>query len=324
MAYTKYQYANNAISYLTQNINTTDTTITVQDWEGAIFPEAPFLLTLESEVQGVVNAREIVKVTSKSWDTFTIERWAGVCVQNDSAPMKIQGDSALEFPVGSRVCQYIQAELFDNVIEWVVEQSWIRAGAQESTVWNIAVFSDTDWHEIVDGWKALNDMATKNYVDTAISTAVSSTYKFMGSVATYANLPTTDLQVWDTYDVRAAFVKDWENYPAGTDVAWTGTDRDPLWWQFDTSNLVSKTDTLLTINGTAYKQGQSLTTPNTTYDAMTAAEFNTGTATDPRTITAAIARANFVMTNGTKKTIRIGTEANLPSTKDANTIYLAY
>lgn len=324
MTYTQYKYANNAISYLTQNINTTDTTITVQDWEGAIFPEAPFLVTLESEVQGVVNAREIVKVTAKSWDTFTIERWAWVCVQNDSAPMKVQGDSALEFPVGSRVCQYIQAELFDNVIEWVVEQSGVRAGAQESTVWNIAVFSDTDWHEIVDGWKALNDMATKNYVDTAISTAVSSTYKFMGSVATYADLPTTDLQVWDTYDVRAAFTKDWESYPAGTDVAWTGTDWDPLGWQFDTSNLVTKTETLLTINGTAYTQGGSVTTPNTTYDAMTAAEFNTGTSTDPRTITPAIARANFVMTNGTKKTIRIGTEANLPSTKDANTIYLAY
>ena len=324
MTYTQYQYANNAISYLTQNINTTDTTITVQDWEGAIFPEAPFLVTLESEVQGVVNAREIVKVTAKSWDTFTIERWAWVCVQNDSAPMKVQGDSALEFPVGSRVCQYIQAELFDNVIQWVVEQSGVRAGSNESVVWNVAVFSDTAGHEIVDWGQALSGLATKNYVDNAISTAVSSTYKFMGSVATYSDLPSTDLTVGDTYDVRAAFTKDWETYPAGTDVAWTGTDWDPLGWQFDTSNLVTKTETLLTINGTAYTQGGSVTTPNTTYDAMTATEFNTGTATDPRTITAAIARANFVMTNGTKKTLWINTVANLPSSKDANTIYLAY
>jgi len=65
-------------------------------------------------------------------------------------------------------------------------------------------------------------------------------YKYKGSVDYYADLPTSWLKVWDTYNVVNAFTKDGKDYPAWTNVAWTGSDRDPLWWSIDLSDYQKK------------------------------------------------------------------------------------
>ena len=65
-------------------------------------------------------------------------------------------------------------------------------------------------------------------------------YKYKGSVDYYADLPTSWMKVWDVYNVVNAFTKDGEDYPAWTNVAWTGTDWDPLWWSIDLSDYQKK------------------------------------------------------------------------------------
>ena len=65
-------------------------------------------------------------------------------------------------------------------------------------------------------------------------------YKYKGSVDYYEDLPTSWMKVWDTYNVVNAFTKDGEDYPAWTNVAWTGTDWDPLWWSIDLSDYQKK------------------------------------------------------------------------------------
>lgn len=57
---------------------------------------------------------------------------------------------------------------------------------------------------------------TDSAISTAVKEAVSSAYKVKGSVATYADLPTTGQTEGDVYNVVAAY----ENYPAGTNWVW--------------------------------------------------------------------------------------------------------
>lgn len=65
-------------------------------------------------------------------------------------------------------------------------------------------------------------------------------YKYKWSVDYYADLPTSWMKVWDTYNVVNAFTKDEKDYPAWTNVAWTGTDWDALWWSIDLSDYQKK------------------------------------------------------------------------------------
>jgi len=65
-------------------------------------------------------------------------------------------------------------------------------------------------------------------------------YKYKGSVDYYEDLPTSWMKVWDTYNVVNAFTKDGKDYPAWTNVAWAGTDWDPLWWSIDLSDYQKK------------------------------------------------------------------------------------
>ena len=65
-------------------------------------------------------------------------------------------------------------------------------------------------------------------------------YKYKWSVDYYADLPTSWMKIWDTYNVVNAFTKDGKDYPAWTNVAWTGNDWDALWWSIDLSDYQKK------------------------------------------------------------------------------------
>ena len=65
-------------------------------------------------------------------------------------------------------------------------------------------------------------------------------YKYKGSVDYYEDLPTSWMKVWDTYNVVNAFTKDGKDYPAWTNVAWTWTGWDALWWSIDLSEYQKK------------------------------------------------------------------------------------
>lgn len=66
-----------------------------------------------------------------------------------------------------------------------------------------------------------NDSLATTYVKKS---DITNMYRYRGSVAAAANLPTTSLTAGDVYTIDAA-----SSYgPAGTNVAWTGTAWDAL------------------------------------------------------------------------------------------------
>ena len=88
---------------------------------------------------------------------------------------------------------------------------------------------------------------TESDVDSKIATAVSSAYKYKGSVATVADLPASGNETGDVWDVQAT----------GVNYAWTGTAWDALGSYVDTSVLWT-----------------SVTGQTNTLEAMTVAEIN--------------------------------------------------
>ena len=70
---------------------------------------------------------------------------------------------------------------------------------------------------------------TESDVDGKISTAISSVYRYKGSVATYNDLPASDNVTGDVWDVR----------DTGINYAWNGTGWDALGTSVDTSTLWS-------------------------------------------------------------------------------------
>jgi len=99
-----------------------------------------------------------------------------------------------------------------------------------------------------------DDATTKLYVDNAISSAISSVYKYKGSVATYDDLPSSDLTIGDVYNVE----------DTGDNYAWTGTAWDKLAGTVDLSDYydISQTDTLLSGKQNTLVSGQNIKTIN--------------------------------------------------------------
>ena len=86
---------------------------------------------------------------------------------------------------------------------------------------------------------------TDAYTKTEVDAKVSSVYRFRGSVATYANLPTTEQVVGDVWNVE----------DTGANYAWSGSEWDKLSETVDLTPYLTKTDaantyaTLTTVNG---------------------------------------------------------------------------
>lgn len=85
----------------------------------------------------------------------------------------------------------------------------------------------------------ITDAYTKKETDAAITSAISVVYKYKGSVATYADLPTTGNDTGDVWNVVAAY----EHYPAGTNWAWSGTAWDSLGGSVDLTAYKTWIDT---------------------------------------------------------------------------------
>lgn len=140
-------------------------------------------------------------------------------------------------------------------------------------LWNVDNTSDASKPISNATQTALNAKAdassvyTKAEVDSAISTAVSSVYKYKGSVASYANLPSTWLTVWDVYNVEDT----WDNY------AWTWDIWDKLWWTVDLSNYFNKTtdtsDSITQWSSKLFVSSTEKTTWNNKQNALTAAQL---------------------------------------------------
>lgn len=93
-------------------------------------------------------------------------------------------------------------------------------------------------------------ISTKGYVtdaqvttklnDYAKKSDIASVYKYKGTVSTYAELPSSDQQVGDTYNVETADAS--HNVKAGDNVSWNGTAWDVLAGTVDLSGYVEESD----------------------------------------------------------------------------------
>jgi len=114
MTFLNLKIANNAKSTVGANISAGATTLTCATWEGGRFPSTyPYYLTLEKVVLGVVTKREVVKVTARSTDSFTIVRSAWYCPGSASATT--QTNTAYAFDTADIISLRIVAENIDDI-----------------------------------------------------------------------------------------------------------------------------------------------------------------------------------------------------------------
>ena len=148
MAFVNYKNTNNASSLLISDITASATTILITDWDQDLFPSNfPFLLTLEHlDTNENVILREIVKVVSSNQNTFTVERSAWTCVQDDTATNRAQDNTAHAFYSWDRVSLYWTAEQVQDIqnnLELKVNQDAI-ANVYDSSltyaIWDIVVY----------------------------------------------------------------------------------------------------------------------------------------------------------------------------------------
>lgn len=115
MTFVNYKQANLAKWQLLAWISAAATSLILEEWQGDLFPdEFPYTLKVEhydltsSLENKPVLKREIVNVTNKAGDTFTIERSAWVCPASDTATE--QTSTAFTFESGDYVYLIKSAE----------------------------------------------------------------------------------------------------------------------------------------------------------------------------------------------------------------------
>lgn len=117
MVFAKYQSSNNADSQLQAWIAAGDLSLIVKAWEWALFPahngttDKNYLLTVKKyNANWLFTKNELVLVTHRVTDTFTITRSAWTCVQDETANPKIQWTTARSFDTWDTVSLYATAE----------------------------------------------------------------------------------------------------------------------------------------------------------------------------------------------------------------------
>ena len=75
-----------------------------------------------------------------------------------------------------------------------------------------------------------SDGSVKTYVDEEIADAIASVYKVKGSVATYNDLPSSNLVEGDVYNVQGETELSGNIYPAGTNFVWVADDENTGHW----------------------------------------------------------------------------------------------
>jgi len=177
-------YKNNAYWNLLGSIWASTTTMTIKDSRGWLFPSTyPFYLTIEQlDTSNVVTKREIVSVTNRVSDTFTITRSAWTCPASDTATT--QTTTAYSFTDWALVQLRVLSE----------DLNWLSLKTNVLELDNTSVFTpDTDY-----------EPATKKYVDDSLWTIKVTVWE--------------DITAWDTicyYDeyerISSNFASPWAN-----------------------------------------------------------------------------------------------------------------
>lgn len=124
----------------------------------------------------------------------------------------------------------IESNAEQNIIE-VITVNNASLPISNKTV-NINVPTETN--DLINNGDGVSPFATEDFVNQKVVGAL----KYKGSVNTYSNLPTSGMAVGDMYNVVQAF----DTFPAGTNVAWNGSQWDPLGGSVDLSAFYDKTE----------------------------------------------------------------------------------
>lgn len=111
---------NNLRSELTSNVSSSATTINITSWEWILW-ENNMVACLEHYEWEICTKREIVKITAKNTDTFTVSRWFAVCIMNDET--KAQWSTKQSFSTGDYLSLYFSKELWESITTWCVNNA---------------------------------------------------------------------------------------------------------------------------------------------------------------------------------------------------------
>lgn len=212
--------------------------ITIEDWNTLVkYVES----TLASDTTFDKNIRTLYELLSTTLQTAASKEYVGKAMEsavNEASKNASDMVTAAFNNLDSKKVDKIPASVKLGSIVYSRSAGGVEEGLnyRSTTQWGSdLVYRDENGRsEIKD---PINDLhiANKHYVDTTINQKLASTYVYKGSVQTFADLP-TDVNIGDVYNVIEAY----QNYPAGTNFAWTGTQWDALGGSVDLSNYPTK------------------------------------------------------------------------------------
>lgn len=174
-----------------------------------------------------MNKGQVVLYMGTTTSTYTKGKYyvstGTAWVLSDSSPATISVDSSLS----TTSTNPVQNKVITNALAGKVDT--VPGKALSTNDYTTA--EKTKVSNLPDN--ANSTFATK----TELSSAVSSVYKYKGTKATYANLPSSGNTTGDVWNVTAAY----GNVPAGTNWAWNGSAWDALGGEIDLSGYVPTT-----------------------------------------------------------------------------------
>lgn len=118
---------------------------------------------------------------------------------------------------------------------WVLPNSTWNSNSTTLAALASPAFTGTPTAPTATAGTNTTQVATTAFVKTAIDNAVTSVYRYKGSVATAASLPSTGQVTGDVYNIEAESTYG----PAGTNVAWTGSVWDALGGLFTITSITT-------------------------------------------------------------------------------------
>lgn len=229
MSFVKYQNTNNASSLLIADITASQTTILITDWDQSLFPSSfPFLLTIEHlDASENVILREIVKVVSSNQNSFTVERSAWICVQDDTATNRVQDNTAHAFYSWDKISLYWTAEQVQDI------QNNLELKANQEAIANLydntATYSV--WDIVVYGWDRYvcsTAVETPEEFDSTKWTKVNVQYDMDQQDLRIDNIETQIAWLWAPNKVDVLVLGWWWGW--GWWVCWWSSFAYGWWW----------------------------------------------------------------------------------------------
>lgn len=107
---------NNAVSEIITPLLQVWTSFICKEWEWDLFPKKDFEVFLEYLESWIIKKREAIKISTRNNDIFNIETRAfEECVQDEWIDKKVRSKIVLEFPIGSKISQYISETKVDYI-----------------------------------------------------------------------------------------------------------------------------------------------------------------------------------------------------------------